>query len=443
MFLSRLHDYLLLTLLFLLPWQTRLIYQSNYIGDNFFEYNSLSLYGIEILAGIIVLLSIIQKLKDSEFKKNIMKVGIKIKSIILFFVLFVIFGYLIFSSNREITWQYLTWLIYAFCLFTIILESKLETKKIVTAIWSGGLVQALMAIWQFYSQQIFANKWLGMAAQNPQSVGVSVIEVFGERWLRAYGSFGWPNSLGIYLAAVFVIGLILICHSRKSGNLIGDKDTCLHGNYRALLIGQLIILTGLFFTFARGAWLGLFIVMTVILYRTYKVKEVKFHFLAYTVLVIILISVYSNLVFARFNYENRLEKQSISERSSQFVDFINVFVKYPIFGTGPGAYTTALHQIHPDYTTHQLKPVHNVYLLFLAEWGMVGLLLLFSFCYFFIKKMGIIFLPLLAVVMVAGLFDHWPLSMFTGLMFTGVIVGLSLRIRNEENNLFQLTKTKY
>ena len=50
---------LLLFWIFLLPWQTRWIYQTNEISNHFSESTSLFVYGTESLLGIILFLSIV------------------------------------------------------------------------------------------------------------------------------------------------------------------------------------------------------------------------------------------------------------------------------------------------------------------------------------------------------------------------------------------------
>ena len=87
------------------------------------------------------------------------------------------------------------------CLALIISQVE-QTKKLITALWLSGLAQGLLAIWQFLSQGVLASKWLGLAAHLASDQGSFVVEFGGERWLRAYGSFGSPNSLGIYLAVI-------------------------------------------------------------------------------------------------------------------------------------------------------------------------------------------------------------------------------------------------
>ena len=412
--INQIQNWLLLLFLFVLPWQTRLIYQTAYLGKDFWEYGSLSLYGSEILLGIIVLLFLIRKIRGEFTELFIKHFDKKRLAIVLGTFLSILAVYLFSSTNRAITWQYLNWLIYGICLSFAILESDLSFKKLTLAVWSGGLLQAIIGIWQFFNQFIPANKWLGMAVQDPHQLGVAVVEFGDERWLRAYGAFGWPNSFGIYLAVTFILGVILVLHE-------ADKKTKI-----CLLIGQIIILAGLFFSLARGAWLAAIVGMIFILVKKYPSKILWQQIGVYTLTFLVLLLVFKPLVFSRLDLNNRLEKMSLSQRADQWTEFQKVFANNYLVGSGPGNYTEVLHGIYPKYFVGDLKPVHNIYLLFIAEWGMVGVFIL-SFLLFNRKKLlDWSFAPLI-VLLVAGLFDHWSLSTFTGLVFFCLIASLSIK----------------
>ncbi len=411
--ISHVKFFLLLLLLFIFPWQTRLIYQTAYIGNNFWEYDSLSLYGTEILLGMTILLFLIDKLHGGFREQFIKYFNKKRLAKILIIFLGILSLYLLASTNHAIAWQYLNWVVYGICLIFIILESQLSFKKLSLYVWGGGLVQAILSIWQFFNQYIPANKWLGMAVQDPHQLGVAVVEFGSERWLRAYGAFGWPNSLGIYLAVIFVLGVILIRQEKD------DK-------YKIwLLIGQTIVLFGLFFSLARGSWLAAVVGLFVLGFKKYKEKIFWQQIGVYIFTFLILLIIFKPLVFSRLDWNNRLEKMSLSQRISQWSEFQQVFAKNYLVGVGPGNYTIVLHGIYPKHSVGNLKPVHNIFLLFIAEWGILGVFLLL-FLFYNGKILNLSFAPL-SVLLVAGLFDHWSVSTFTGLIFFCLVIGLSTK----------------
>ncbi len=412
--INQIKNFLLLALLFFLPWQTRLIYQTAFIGKSFWEYGSLSLYGTEILLGVIILLFLIETIRGNFNNFFVRHFNTKRLAVILIGLVSFFSLYLLTSVNRSISWQYLNWLIYGICLSFIILMSEIDLKKLTLVVWGGGLGQGIIAIWQFFNQYIPANKWLGMSVQNPQQLGVAVVEFGDERWLRAYGAFGWPNSLGIYLATIFVLGIILL-------NL--EKNNKLKV---FLFIGQILVLSGLFFSFARGAWLAAAVGVFVTSLKNYKNRFFWQQIALYTIVFSILIIIFKPLVFSRLDFQNRLEKTSLSQRVSQLTEFKQVFSKNNFVGSGPGSYTMVLHNLYPKYFVDDLKPVHNIYLLFIAEWGAVGLFLLSWFLIYTKKILNWSFPPLI-VLLIAGFFDHWSISTFIGLIFLCLMVGLSVK----------------
>ncbi len=414
--ISKIKNYLLPALLLALPWQTRLIYKSVYIHEKFWEYGSLFLYGTEILTGILIIFWIIDRLRDKNFRARLAMPNIKRVGVILGIYAVLAF-YFFHSANHDLSWQYLNWMIYAACVAVIVLQSEFSFYKISLFVWLGGIAPAMLGIYHFFSQSIFANKWLGLAAQNPATIGVSVIEYLDERWLRAYGSFGSPNALGIYVGTVFLLGIILILKTTNQKARLG------------LLLGQLIILLGLFFSFSRGAYLGVFVGLVILAIQNRKNILMIQQLGIYVLLVMILSTTFSHLLFARTDLNNHLEAKSISERVTQWQDFKIIFAKHALIGVGPGNYPVAVQSIHPDFSANYFSPIHNIYLLFVGQFGVVGILFVIFGLFLLYKKCRKemkIFAPCVCIL-IAGFFDHWSLSMYTGWIFFALIFALALK----------------
>lgn len=413
MIVSKIKNYLLLALLLVLPWQTRLIYKSVYIQDKFWEYGSLFLYGSELLTAILIIFWIIDRLRDKNFRVRLQIPNIKrVAAILGVYAVFIFYFFI--SDNGDIAWQYLSWVLYAACLFVIVLESEFSFYKIGLFVWLGSLLPAVLGIFQFFSQAVWANKWLGLAAQNPNNIGVSVIQLGDERWLRAYGTFGSPNSFGIYLATVFLLGTILIL---KTANIRYQVE---------ILLGQIIILSALFFSFSRGAYLGLLSGLLILAWENKKNILLLKQLSVYALTGLILFFSFQNLLFARTNLDNRLESKSISERLTQWQDFQVIFSHYPLSGVGPGNYPVALRAIHSQASANYLSPVHNIYLLFVGQFGLLGVSSVIFGLYHLYKRLDRQ-LVMLVPIFVSGFFDHWTLSMFTGWIFLALILALAIK----------------
>lgn len=408
-------------LLFILPWQTRFIYEQAFINGAPWEYGTKSLYGTELLLGLLIFCGIILLVRQKKFwsaqvRKSTYWLSVAVLSGL---VACVIAG----SVRPDISFDFFTRLLLCASLMVLIAARVVPITRyqVLAAFWLGGVLQGALALHQFFTQQVFANKWLGMAGHSAQELGASVVEFGGERWLRAYGSFGSPNSLGIYLAVIVVLGIILYAGSDSRKIKLG------------ITVGQLIIVSGLILSFSRGAWIAAGAGFLILGYRIWGTEQrmgfIK-QIMLYLSISLFFIFTLQPLFFARFTPANRLESRSINERSSQIIEATQSIKKHPLLGVGPGAYTAALATLHPKVAAWELQPVHTIYLLFVAEWGIPASLIMGIVYLLLLKKVWrskTPYVAVLAVLGVAGLFDHWVYSMFTGQLLWFVVWGIAVK----------------
>lgn len=408
---ARLKDFLLLSVLFLLPWQTRFIYQAGELNGKFWEYGTLSLYATELLLWGCVLLHILeffrfQKAADAHGRKKRGVIG-------LIIITFVVIA-LVRSPIPEVTQQFLVWLMAVASLAVIIITRK-ETLRYWWALWAGGVLQAVLGIYQFAVQQVAPNKWLGIAYHSGGISGSGVVETSTGRWLRAYGSWGWPNSFGSYLAIVAVLGLLLYLHQTGWSK-------------RILLVGQSLIAVGLFVSFSRGAWIAFVVGLATcfIVYRKDWKKLLTISIVMFVVVLVWSVSFYS-ILFTRVQATRQLEVRSISERGNQYGQAVQLLKQNVIFGVGPGLYT---HALVTTLKAPTYQPVHNIFVLMLVELGSIAATLLFGALVYWMRwiyRFNPSMLPLVIVFFVAGLLEHFFWSLFPGLLLSGVVIGFSLR----------------
>lgn len=127
---------------------------------------------------------------------------------------------------------------------------------------------------------------------------------------------------------------------------------------------------------------------------------------------------------ARLQTASRLESKSISERivSLQQIDFSNS--KELIIGQGLGLNTYINHQT--GTAPYTVQPIHNYFLLILAEVGLVGLILLFYLFYVYYQKTKFGFSHVWILLwLVVGLFDHYWWTSWTGWLMLAIILALS------------------
>lgn len=429
--------YLIYLFLFLLPWQTRLILRSGVINEGNWEYGIIGVFGTEILLWIIFAVQLFDRLIVKKNKKIFSIPGDHPqgnKYFILIFVLFLIFNVIFVAADKLVAWQQAIHIVEAIILFYFV--SRVDKIKAIFVFLFGLALSASLGIYQFLTQTTFASRWLGITLHDPTILGTSVLENAGERWLRAYGAFQHPNILGGYLAlAIIMIIQLLNC------SIIKRKVKVI------LLFVSGLLITALFFSFSRGAWLALIVAL---LFNCFlAVKNKKIFNIKYPILIIVLFFLFSlffrPLVFGRLTAEGRLENWSKVERKSGYNEAWQMLKRHPFLGVGLGNYTLAVHnEIDSRRPSQNYQPAHNALMLAVAEAGISGLLFLLASVYFLIlsressvKNNGLknlFFSPIihyLLFIILLSLFDHYLWSLYPGLMLMAVGLGLLSRLNYE------------
>ena len=121
--------YLIYTFIFLLPFQTRLIYKQGEINGSPWKYGTLSLYATEILLAIIFILGIVFFIKS--FSKQKLKLSFNnYKPLLLLLIAILALVLHSFSSlNPEIAFYKLTYLTSATALGLIVISLKTDFKR--------------------------------------------------------------------------------------------------------------------------------------------------------------------------------------------------------------------------------------------------------------------------------------------------------------------------
>jgi len=446
--LQKLIEYLFYLFVFLLPWQTRWIWYEGELNKGFWEYGTFSLYGIDILFVIILALAGIYFI----CKKKIKNQKPNSKFCITFYVLPIVFLVIAFLSvlwaqNKGLALYASVKLLEGILLFWLVSKMKLNFTKLGIAFVSSAVIQAGLGIWQFLTQSTFANKWLGMALQIPGRGDTSVIESSVGRWLRAHGSLPHPNMLASWL----VVGLFILLGLAYRFTI--QKKSfwkALHPNLWLNIFiywSCVIIVTGLFFTFSREAWLALIIglVFFWIIVLIKKQAAIFYKLLATGLATIIVLSfIFWPLLSTRLSGQDRLEVKSRQERTTYLNQSFQLIKKHWLTGVGVGNYTLAVHnQIDPNLKSWDYQPVHNVYLLILAELGIIGLGIFLWLIFYIIKRLfsfqirqdwpwTLIYPVAILAILIIAFFDHYFWTLHFGIMLFWLILGLSTYTNSEQ-----------
>ncbi len=471
--LGKIKNFLVYLFLFLLPWQTRLILRPGELAGGYWEYGTISIYATETLLWTALFLHIVTTLKKSGIRNQESVVAerdpvkaVRIRNdgphtakkflihnslfIILVLVIYYFLFLGLFAPKPGIHLYY--GLRFAESIGLYFLIKSADRRKAAWAFIFGMIPQAFLGIWQFLAQTSFANKWLGMAAHDPSALGTFVVETASGRWLRAYGGLPHPNILGAYL----VLGLLLLLSFFGSDSNQGIKNYELRIKHKVLKLKSIIynslfiiFASALFFTFSRSAWLALAGIIIIIIFRS---AEHRRKLLILNSLLLILVFLVLGIIFrepllSRVQNQSRLEIKSQIERLSGVQESWKIFKAHPLIGVGLGNYTYAFwKEIDGSRPSYVYQPVHNIFLLFLVETGIVSFLLLTAlFLHLAANKFLILHpelcqrvnsclprTPLMKSMMVRGFliltlgfFDHYLLTLYSGVILLFIVISAS------------------
>ena len=131
---------------------------------------------------------------------------------------------------------------------------------------------------------------------------------------------------------------------------------------------------------------------------------------------------------SRVQADNRLEQQSVEQRVDTLDQLHWDSYKNIFFGQGLGMNTYVTYQKNNPDNVFDSQPIHDIFILMLAEVGMVGVLLLVNVVRLIIKEanqVDIMSTSLILGLIVLGLFDHYLWTSWTGwLLMTLAFVNL-------------------
>lgn len=316
--------------------------------------------------------------------------------------------------------------------FIAIILFRPNPREVLTGFVGGAIFQTGIGGWQFFTQEAFASKWLGMAAHTADQLGTYVIETDSGRWLRAYGSLSHPNVYGLYLG----LGL-LMC--------VGLAAYRGHGKHARFYAFMPIIAAGLLLSFSRSALLATvagFVWMVVSAFGSEAAPDYRrvlvpsFMIIAATMGV--LGAVYSEPIRTRVTAEGRLEEASITQRQDQFRDASLLFSLHPFTGVGIGQMPIALSRDATDGRPWWLYDnVHNVPLLVLVDLGLIGFVTWAGFVFMMLRIVrdrimhstptssgATAYASAFIALLIASLFDHFLWSSWFGQLLFWVVAGL-------------------
>lgn len=253
--------------------------------------------------------------------------------------------------------------------------------------------------------------------------GIANASIYGQLVLRPYATFPHPNVFAGYLVVAL---LFFLAWSFITSNV----------KQRIVSICLLVFGTGmLLLTLSRVAML-VFALLS-LLFLVVRFSKKRTWLVVFVSLLVISILSLDPLLGGRFldihGYGESLYLRNVLLQSAWVM-----FLSHPILGVGLGNFLPALPQfIFSKILFGFLQPVHNMYMLVLAETGIVGLagflvLLGMAFAESFKKVKANLFFqfPFLALcaISLVGLTDHYFLTLQQGQLLFALILGIAFSV---------------
>ncbi|MEK7182999.1 MAG: O-antigen ligase family protein [Patescibacteria group bacterium] len=328
-----------------------------------------------------------------------------------------LFAYLLFTSifiaqNQESALYKLAKVVEFFLLgFYVYHNWKLVIGnwKFQAALSAAVVYSSLVAWGQFIlGRTIGGPFWfLGERTFDANTPGIALITINGQDLLRPYATFPHPNVLAGFL----LVALLLLVKKQK---------TVQPFNRLTILLG----LSAFILTFSHSAWIAGIIILLIsgISYLRNKINSLVKLILAVVTIVSLTLPSLNTPTHAPTEITQRMILASASWE---------MFKDFPLTGVGLNNFIVRL----PEYGSQPsvswlLQPVHNIFLLILAETGIPGFL---AFLYLVIKvfknSLEIRNLKLeitLLVILITGVFDHYWLTLQQTQLLFSALLGLAL-----------------
>lgn len=310
-----------------------------------------------------------------------------------------------YAGLRLMEWLFLAW---------IILQFQVSVWNALVSLGFGVFLTFGLSVAQFLSQHSLGGGWyfFGEREFGVSTPGISQLVSFGKLLLRPYATFPHPNVMGGYLLLVLTLFLFTPFPQRLLGD--GKAKQMLFMFRHAVIAASSL---GIWLSFSRTVWLLSTFVLIVYLF----IRKKSVVLLAILIIGIGLAG--EEAFIGRIGALFTTDQISLSDRVQLAQSAVRMWQTSPLIGVG------ALHFISklPNFSSppYLLQPVHSIYLLLLAETGIVGLGIFILLVYKALRQSwqhqpGVSMA--LSVAFCLGLFDHYLITLSqTQLLFVLIL----------------------
>ena len=441
--IQKLERVLLFSIIFFLPVQLGKHFWPafSYVEGLRIDYLSPTLYFTDILIGLLFIVwffchpefisgshKMLKRVQHDSLKKVFWE-----KWLLVVLVIFIILG--IVSSLSPLAGWYKFLKIVEFSFLGFYAATKLKIKKdlplILVLLSIGVAFESILAIAQFIQKSSLGGPlwFLGERMFSGQTPGIANANIDGRLILRPYATFSHPNVLAGYL--VIAMTFLLFDFKKIFSGVI-------------LVLGTIALLL----TLSRVAIVLWAVIAVLWLTAYFKKKRV----IGLLVVLVCIGSILLTPLSSRFTSLVDSDRETITRRQELNMAAVEMFKKSPVVGVGLNNFLVNL----PEYqkptsgparnALHSnaggplwMQPAHNIYLLILAETGIVGFVFFLWFLrktYIMIKDKGlrikkknkkvslIVYHSSFIIVLALGFFDHYLFTQQQGQLLLALTAGL-------------------
>ncbi len=407
----RLERNLLYSLIFLLPTQLALHFwpPSAFIFGIRVDYLSPAIY----LTDILVFALLVLWFKND--RKSFNKKAAKEKKFLFAFLVLAVVNLIFTTAFYPSLYKWTKLLEFIFFAFYISVRVKISDRgSLKNVLFFSLIFFCFIGVLQVVLGRTLGGAFylLGERSFTLSTPGIALFSFGGRETLRAYSTFPHPNSLAGFIG---VSGLIILA-------LGGIKRGVFN------LIGTGIITTALFLTASLSALLTLPVLFA---HKLFWVKERIYKKMLPTFFILI---VGASLILSIFSQKVLASRINLTESSRERLNLANIAGKMInekfLVGEGLNTFIINIPRLNEiSFSTWTLQPVHNIFLLMASETGIFGLILL---AFIFFKSLRgyrsgnkIYFSLAFLFVLIAGLFDHYSLTLQQNLLLSSLLFGLA------------------
>jgi len=382
--------------LFFLPTQLgkHFFWDFSYVAAIRIDYLAPTLFLTDILAVILIALNV----------KNIIPL-FKNKFFLIFTGLMIL--NIATSLSQHLTLYKSLKMLELIFLFMVFYKKIITTRLIIVAFLSEGVIQLILSMLQFFYKHALQGPFyfLGERMLSLNTPGVAKASYEGIEILRPYGSFSHPNSMA---------GFYLLLHAF----VLTYKPFNAYPVLKYAFLGVSAMLV--FISFSKVAILGFFLIT--LIYTLTHTKEINCTF---CIISRILVAIVLAFIFAQAHGDPLSGQKRVDLVKNSW----EIIKNHTFTGVGIGNYLIAQSKFVMKTSYFSLQPVHNIFLLFMAETGVIlsGYLLFLSWK---MKKLLVDNLCLaycIGIITFTGMFDHYWLTLQQNLLLSTTLIAFSIK----------------